>query len=261
MQEEEPTQKEEVKKEQPQEQIWKPKSKLGKMVVAGEITSIEEVFEKGLKIKESKIVDILMPDLQTDLLLIGQAKGKFGGGQRRVFRQTQKKTKEGNKPKFSTLAIVGNKDGFIGIGFGKAKETVPAREKALRNAKIGIFKVARGCGSWQCGCRTPHSIPFKVEGKCGSVKIKLMPAPKGKGIICEKEVAKVLQMAGIKDVWAKSYGQQRIKLNLIRATLQALHKTVSAKKTQQQIDNLGIIEGRVKPKPVIENIAEENQDE
>ena len=82
----------------------------------------------------TEIVDILLPNLETDLLLIGQSKGKFGGGQRRVFRQTQKKTREGNKPKFSTIAIAGNKDGYVGIGYGKSKETVPAREKAFRSA-------------------------------------------------------------------------------------------------------------------------------
>ncbi len=236
----------------PLTETWKPKSALGKKVVAGEITNIDEIFENGWKIKEAEIVDILMPNLQTDLLLIGQAKGKFGGGQRRVFRQTQKKTKEGNKPKFSTLAVVGNKDGYVGIGFGKAKETVPAREKALRNAKLNLFKIRRGCGSWQCGCKTPHSIPFKVEGKCGSVTIKLMPAPKGKGLVCEKEVAKVLQMAGIKDVWAKARGQPRIKLNLIAATVTALHELIEIKIKPENINELGIAEGRTRPIEKIE---------
>ena len=63
-------------------------------------------------------------------MLIGQARGKFGGGQRRIFKQTQKKTREGNKPHFTTTAVTGNKDGYIGMGAGKAKETVPARELA-----------------------------------------------------------------------------------------------------------------------------------
>ena len=160
---------------------WKPKTSLGMKVKNEEITDIDYVLDNRLKILEREIVDVLMPNLVTDLLLVGQSKGKFGGGQRRVFRQTQKKTREGNKPKFGTFAIVGNENGYVGIGYGKSKETVPAREKATRNAKQNIIKIRRGCGSWQCGCKQPHSVPFAVEGKYGSVKIRLIPAPRGTG--------------------------------------------------------------------------------
>ena len=90
---------------------WKPKTELGMKVKSGEIKNIDIILDNGLKMFESEIVDILLPDLETELLLIGQSKGKFGGGQRRVFKQTQKKTREGNKPHFSTFAVVGNKDG------------------------------------------------------------------------------------------------------------------------------------------------------
>ena len=165
---------------------WKPKTKMGKAVRDSEIISIDYILNNGLKILEAEIVDVLIPDLQTDLLLIGQAKGKFGGGQRRVFRQTQKKTKEGNKPKFSTVAIVGNNRGYLGIGFGKSKDTVPAREKAFRKAKLNIFKIRRGCGSWECTCNESHSIPFKVTGNCSSTKVTLIPAPKGTGLKIKK---------------------------------------------------------------------------
>ena len=57
---------------------------------------------------------------------------------------------------------MGNKNGVIGVGYGKSKETVPAREKAFRNAKLNIFKIRRGCGSWECMCGEPHSIPFMI---------------------------------------------------------------------------------------------------
>ena len=109
--------------------------------------------------------------LKNDLLLIGQSKGKFGGGARRIFKQTQKKTPEGNKPSFACAAVVGNEDGYVGVGSGKSKDTVPAREKAIRRAKLNLFKIRRGCGSWECNCKTHHSIPFETEGKCGSVSI------------------------------------------------------------------------------------------
>ena len=148
---------------------WKPQTGLGNQVKNKEIKEMDYILDNGLKILEPEIVDALIPNIEKDLLLIGQSKGKFGGGQRRVFKQTQKKTPEGNKPRFATYAVVGNKDGYVGVGYGKAKETVPAREKSFRNAKLDLIKIKRGCGSWQCNCKTPHSIPFEVEGKCSSV--------------------------------------------------------------------------------------------
>jgi small subunit ribosomal protein S5 len=222
---------------------WKPGTELGRNVKAREITKIDEILDRGKKILEVEIVDVLLPDLQTDLLLIGQAKGKFGGGQRRVFRQTQKKTKEGNKPKFSTYAVVGNGNGFIGLGYGKSKETVPAREKALRNAKLNVFKIRRGCGSWACGCKEPHSIPFETRGKCGSAEMVLMPAPKGSGLTVEKECQKILKLAGIKDVFSRTFGQTNTKTNLIKACIAALKNSMGTKVTQESIKKLGIIDG------------------
>ena len=224
---------------------WKAKTDIGKKVKSGEIENIDYILDNGINILEAELVDVLIPNIETDLLLIGQSKGKFGGGQRRVFKQTQKKTREGNKPHFSTCAIVGNHNGYIGIGFGKSKETVPAREKAIRNAKLNIFKIRRGCGSWQCGCKTPHSIPFKVSGKCGSVRITLMPAPKGTGLTVEKECQKILGMVGIKDAWSKTIGQTGSKNNLVLACESALRKLMSTKIKHDSMEGLGIVEGKI----------------
>lgn len=210
---------------------WIPKTRLGKMVKEGKIKDIDEILSKGIQIREAEIVDYLLPDLTSDLLLIGQAKGKFGGGKRRAFRQTQKKTAEGNKPRFSALAVVGNKDGYIGIGMGKAKETVPAREKALRNAKRSIIKIKRGCGSWECGCGEEHSIPFKISGKCGSVRVEFLPAPKGIGLCVHDECKKIFELAGIKDVWSRTRGETRSRINLIYACFEAL-KQLSRMRTK-----------------------------
>ncbi len=227
-------------------QEWKPKTSIGKKIKTGEINNIDQILDSGKRILESEIIDILLPNLESDLLLIGQSKGKFGGGQRRVFRQTQKKTREGNKPKFSTCAIVGDRSGHVGLGFGKAKETVPAREKAIRRAKLNIIKIRRGCGSWQCTCHEGHSIPFAVEGKCGSVRIKLMPAPKGKGLVIEKECAKMLALAGITDIISKTKGQTGTKINLIKACFNALEQLTKIKISSSDIPNLSIIEGGAK---------------
>ncbi|MEM2130975.1 MAG: 30S ribosomal protein S5 [Candidatus Woesearchaeota archaeon] len=233
---------------------WKPKTELGKKVYNGEITDINFILDNGYVILEKGILDKLLPDLQSDLLSIGQAKGKFGGGKRRAFRQTQKKTKEGNKPKFATLAVVGNKKGILGLGYGKSKETVPAREKAIRDAKFNIFKIRRGCGSWECGCGEPHSLPFTVEGKCGSAIIKLVPAPKGTGLRVDKEIAKILELAGIKDVWSRTYGQSRTKINLIKAAEKALKKLMTTKLQPVHYQRLSAIDGPTeKEKQVNEN--------
>jgi len=226
---------------------WKPKTVLGKKVLSGEINDIDMILDEGHKILEAEIVEILLPELENDLLMVGQARGKFGGGQRRVFKQTQQKTKEGNKPSFVTYAVIGNKNGYVGLGWGKSKETVPAREKAVRDAKLELRKIRRGCGSWRCGCGTPHSIPFTVKGKCGSVEMILKPAPKGKGLIIEKECVKILKLAGIKDVFAKiKKGKGNSKINLIRACFDALKKLMLVKVNPNFSARVGLMEGKIK---------------
>lgn len=227
---------------------WQPKTSVGRSVKTGEITDIDEILGKGIKILEPEIVSALLPNLEVDLLAIGQSKGKFGGGQRRVFRQTQKKTREGNKPKFSAFAICGNYDGYVGYGFGKTKETVPAREKAFRNCKLNVFKIRRGCSSWECTCGNSHTIPFRVTGKCGSVEVTFMPAPKGIGLCVEKETAKILKLAGIQDVWSKTKGKTNTKVNHIKACLDALKKLARTRVRTQDIKNLHLSEGKSKIK-------------
>ena len=225
--------------------VWKPRTSVGKKVKEGSIKDIDGVLDSNTKILEPEIVDFLLLNLTTDLLMVGQSKGKFGGGQKRIFKQTQKKTQEGNKPKFATFAVVGNEDGYVGVGYGKSKETVPAREKAIRQAKLNVIKIRRGCGNWRCGCGDPHTVPFKVNGKVGSVEITLIPAPKGTGLIVEKECQKVLKLAGIKDVWSRTEGQTRSKLNLLYACFYALQKLMQFKINQKNTGTLNVIEGSV----------------
>ncbi len=224
---------------------WIPKTDLGRRVKHRQITDINEILDNGHIILEPQITDSLLPEMENDLLLIGQSKGKFGGGRRRVFRQTQKKTREGNKPRFAAYAVVGNQDGIVGLGYGKARETVPARDKALRKAKISVFKIARGSGSWEGTVDEPHTIPFTVEGKCGSVVVRLKPAPKGKGLVAEKEVQKILRAAGVQDVWSESWGQTKNKINLIKATEAALKKLSTTKLRPQDVKNLSVSYGNV----------------
>lgn len=239
---------------------WKPRTEIGRMVKKGEITDIDEILDKGIRIMESQIVDALIPDLEHDFMLIGQAKGKFGGGARRLFRQTQKKTAEGNVPSFATFGVVGNKDGFVGISMAKGKETVPARDKSIRLAKLELIKIRRGCGSWQCNCKTPHSIPFKVTGKCGSVEVTLIPAPKGSGLCIEKELQKILKLAGIKDVWSQSKGRTKSKINMIQACFNALKQLMETRVSSSDVKNLGIREGKL-PQKIKEEIKPIDEEE
>jgi small subunit ribosomal protein S5 len=202
---------------------WVPQTKLGHLVKEGKIKSLDEILDKGMKILESEVVDTLTK-VSDDLLFAGQAKGKFGGGKRRAWRQAQKKTKEGNVITFSSLVVIGDRNGHVGLGMGKAKETLPAREKGLRKAKLNIQKIKRGSGSFDGSSSEPHSIPFEVEGKCGSVRIKLMPAPQGTGLVIGDEGKKILKLVGIKDIYSKSFGQTGTTLNYSKAIMDALGK-------------------------------------
>lgn len=218
------TQKEPKQKKEVEEILWKPKTELGRKVKSGEITSIGQALAFGKRIMEPEITETLIPNLGSEFILVGQAHGKFGGGKRRLVKQTQRKAREGNKPSFTTMAVVGNEDGYVGVGVGTAKETVVAKDKSVRKAKLNLIEVIRGCGSWQCGCGDPHSLPFETEGKCSSVSVKLMPAPRGTGLVVEKELAKLLRLAGYKDLRSKTSGQTRTKMNTVKACVKALEK-------------------------------------
>jgi len=205
-------------------EAWDPKTKLGEEVKSGKIKNIDEILDDERKILEEQIVESLI-DVKTDLISIGQSKGKFGGGKRRAWRQTQRKTKQANVPTFSALAVIGDEAGHIGIGIGKAKETLPARDKAIRKAKLNIIKVRRDCAGFDCACSELHTVPFKVTGKAGSVKVTLIPASQGTGLVVGNELKKILKMAGIKDVYSRTSGRIRTSFNLIKACMDALNKT------------------------------------
>lgn len=118
--------------------------------------------------------------------------------------------------------MVGNENGIVGIGQANSREHRIALEKALENAKLNIISVRRGCGSWECGCGGSHSIPFRTEGKYGSVYVKLFPAPKGTGIVADETTRILIKLTGIKDVWVKTLGNTGARLNLIFAVFNAI---------------------------------------
>jgi small subunit ribosomal protein S5 len=205
--------------------VWNPKTQLGRDVQSGKIKSFDELLGTGVKIMEPQIVDYFFPELKIDYIMIGQSKGKFGGGARRVYKNTQKKVREGARTKFTYIAVVGNGDGYVGMGKGSSRESLPAKESATKAAKLNMVKVLRACGSWECGCGKPHSIPFYVRGKSSSVAIEFFPAPRGTGIVAHAEAKRVLAIAGITDAWSKTYGETRNRINLGYATFEALRQT------------------------------------
>lgn len=170
---------------------WIAKTKIGKLVQEGKLTSLEDIFTQGERIMEPEIVDVLINDLKQEVLGIGFV---------------QKQTDAGEKSRFKAIVVVGNNDGYIGVGEGKAPQVRMAINKGTTEAKLNIVPVRRGCGSWECGCKQTHSLPFKVRGKCGSVTFELLPAPRGLGLVGGEVPKKILSLAGVKDCWTRSYG-------------------------------------------------------
>jgi small subunit ribosomal protein S5 len=210
--------------ERPEIEGWTPKTSLGKDVMEGRITSIEEILACGRKIMEPEIVDKLIPGLKNELILIGGRTGKGGGIERIPVRITAKMHQSGRRFRVSSFVVVGNEDGIVGIGRGSSIETRTTINKSLKKAKLNIIKIRRGCGSWECGCGTEHTIPFKTKGKSGSVRVELIPAPKGVGLVANDEAKKIFRLAGIKDIWMKSLGHTSNRINFIYAIFDALKK-------------------------------------
>ena len=199
---------------QEQQVEWVPQTRLGKLVKEGQVTTMNEALESGLPIRESKIVDALIPEIRDEVLDINMV---------------QRMTDSGRRVKFRATVIVGNGDGFIGIGEGKDVQVGIAIRKAIDTAKMNIKGIKRGCGSWECGCGLGHTVPFAVKGKVGSVTVELKPAPRGLGLSSGGTAKKVLEIAGIKDVWAQATGETRTTLNYARATYDALIRTTTMK--------------------------------
>jgi len=196
---------------------WIPKTELGRLVKVGKINSIDEIFDKGYKIMEPEIVDLLLK-LDAETVEISK---------------TTRVVLSGRKFSYRATVIVGNKDGYIGIGTGKDADRFPAAIKATRDAKLNIKRIFRGSGSWEeQATEGKHSIPFKVTGECGSVRVRLMPAPKGTGLAVGKNIQSVMILAGVKNVWGKTEGRSAIRLNFVRAALDALEQTGRVKSSK-----------------------------
>jgi len=129
--------------------------------------------------------------------------------------------KGGRRFSFSALAVVGNRNGYVGIGYGKAKEVPSAVEKAIKNGRRRLMRVIR----------VGTTIPHQVEGVFCSSRVRLIPAAPGTGIIAGKAVRKILELAGIRDILTKNYGSTNA-MNVVKATLSALAQLRSKEETE-----------------------------
>ncbi len=198
--------------ERKDDEVWIPKTSLGKKIVAGEITSMEEILANGYRIQEAGIIKKLLPDLKSEVIDVGII---------------QKMTSNGQSTRFKAIVAAGNENGWLGIGHGKAKQMRIAIEKATNAAYLNVSPVKLGCGSWECRCDKPHSVPFKVRGKGGSVTIEIVPAPRGLGLVAGGKIRKLLKLAGLKDAWTKANGSTNTMNSTSKAILDCLRQTFS----------------------------------
>jgi len=221
---------------------WVPKTALGRKVFNGEITSMHDIMLQSIPIKEVGLVDKLLPGMQEEVLAVGRV---------------QRVTDSGRRMRFRVVAAVGNGDGYVGIGESKGKEAGPTIRKSIERAKLNVVEIKRGCGSWECGCGTPHTVPFKIIGKAGSVQVTLMPAPRGVGIVSGSVAKTVLLLAGIKDVWVTTEGHTRTGINFAHAVLNALENTNYVKLKEGEAGKLKIVTGGYKqPENKPDEVAE-----
>ncbi len=212
---------------------WTPKTRLGRMVKSGEITSMSDALKTGLPLREPEIVDILLPDVTDEVIDV---------------KMVQRMTDSGRRVKFVITVAVGNSNGFVGLGQAKGKEVGMSIKRAIENAKLNMIEIRRGCGSWECRCRTPHTIPFQVRGKSGSVEVVFKPAPRGIGLATGEVAKKILQLAGVNDCWAFTEGKTKTVVNYAKSVYDALKKNTETRITETEIAKLGIIQGSIAPK-------------
>ncbi len=141
------------------------------------------------------------------------------------IRRTMKVVKGGKNLSFSALVAVGNENGLVGIGKGKAREVPPAIKKGVKDAKKNMIEVPL----------KDTTIPHLIKGvHCGG-EVILRPASKGTGIIAGGAVRIIMELAGVKDVLTKSVGSNN-PLSVANATMDALKKLKSPEKLSKLRD-------------------------
>jgi len=185
-------------------------TKLGRLVKGNRIKKIEEIFLASLPIKEYQIVDQFLPELKDEVLKI---------------MPVQKQTTAGQRTRFKACVVVGDYNGHIGLGHKCSKEVAGAIRGALIDAKLNIYPIRRGFWGGKFG--VPHTVPCKVTGKCGSVRFRVIPAPRGTGLVAARAPKKLLNYAGYKDVYTNAKGNTKTLGNFVKAAFAAICATNS----------------------------------
>jgi small subunit ribosomal protein S5 len=194
-----------------EEEPWIPRTRLGERVSEGKVTSLQEVFQQGLRIREPEIVKTLLPNLSSEVVKVGIV---------------QKQTDAGELTRFRAVVAVGDRDGgWFGVGEGKAPQRLAAVDKATNAALLSIMPVQRGCGSPECSNKTDHSVPFRTAGKAGSVTVQLLPAPRGVGLVAGPALRNLLALAGLKDAYVRTFGSTSTASSLANAVYDAFSKS------------------------------------
>jgi len=207
---------------------WTPKTRLGHMVLQGEVTTMRQALASGFPVREPAIVDVLVPEMTDEVLDVNMV---------------QRMTDSGRRVNFAITCVVGNSDGFVGVGRARGKEVGPSIRRAIDAAKVAVIEVRRGCGSWECGCNRPHTLPFRVTGKSGSVEVTFKPAPRGVGLAVGEVAKSVLKLAGITDAWGFTKGHTKTTVNYAMAAFDALAEAGRVKVTGQRETRLAIKSG------------------
>tara|TARA_Y100000739_G_C20563822_1_gene444364 strand:- start:544 stop:1368 length:825 start_codon:yes stop_codon:yes gene_type:complete len=207
---------------------WKPKTELGRKVVAGEITTIQEALATGLPLREPPIIDLLVPDMLEEVIDI---------------HMVQRMSDSGRRVRFAVTTIVGNGNGVVGLGRVSGKLVRPTITKALDRAKLNIIEIRRGSGSWECSTAVPNSLPFEVSGRTGSTRVTIKPAPPGVGLVTNQVGQIMLKLAGVEDAWSFTKGQTQTIYNFANAMFKALEKTSTTKLLPGQDDFHNMIKG------------------
>lgn len=189
---------------------WTPVTRLGRLVKEGKVKSLEDIYKMSLPIKEAEIVDYFLPNLKDEVLKI---------------MPVQKQTRAGQRTRFKAFVAVGDGDGHVGFGVKCSKEVATAIRGAITLAKLSVIPVRRGY--WGNKIGKPHTVPCKMSGKCGSVTVRLIPAPRGTGIVSAPVPKKLLTMAGIEDCYTSAKGCTATLGNFAEATYLAIQKTYS----------------------------------
>jgi small subunit ribosomal protein S2e len=116
----------------------------------------------------------------------------------------QKQTRAGQRTRFKAFVAIGDFDGHVGLGVKCSKEVAGAIRGAIILAKLSVIPVRRGY--WGNKLGEPHTVPCKVSGKAASVYVRMIPAPRGTGIVAAPASKRMLQLAGVEDCYTQSRG-------------------------------------------------------